>query len=358
MLRECLASAAKVLPADWEIVALVHDQQLIQESRIRLIAIPGAKRSWLRRLHWEWFGFARLSRELPTDFWLSLHDATPRVVAARQAVYCHNPSPFYRVSLREALFEPKFFLFNLFYLCLYRLFIQRNTHVVVQQEWLRHAFLARLGPLPIVVAHPSRDLGKGSRMPTGPDTPAVFLYPALPRAFKNFETLCEAVRILGERGLADRLEIRLTLSGKENRYARWLFDRYGATPGIRFIGRQATNEMAAQYRRATAVVFPSKLETWGLPISEAKQYGLPLLVADLPYAHETVGNYGPVSFFPAESADALAELMQSMLEDRWRPVGQRVAEPAQPFARDWDSLWQLLCDGLEHVPPLEPKLTA
>lgn len=356
MLRECLASAAKVLPAEWEIVALVHDKQLIQESRIRLIAIPGAKRSWLRRLRWEWFGFARLSREIPTDLWLSLHDVTPRVVAVRQVVYCHNPSPFYRVSLREALFEPKFFLFNLFYLGLYRLFIQRNAHVVVQQEWLRRAFLARLGPLPIVVAHPSLDLDKDSRMPTGPDTPAVFLYPALPRAFKNFETLCEAVRILGERGLADRLEIRLTLSGTENRYARWLVDRYGATPGIRFIGRQTTDEMDMQYRRATAVVFPSKLETWGLPISEAKRYGLPLLVADLPYAHETVGTYGPVSFFPAESAAALAELMQSMLENRWLPAGQRAAEPAQPFARDWDSLWQFLCDGLEHVPPREPTL--
>jgi hypothetical protein len=107
--------------------------------------------------------------------------------------------------------------------------------------------------------------------------------------------------------------------------------------------------MANHYGEADAVVFPSKLETWGLPITEAKAKRLPLLVADLPYARETVGNYDLVSFFPAESPDALADLIQSMLVKVWQPTGNCYTDSVQPFAPDWASLWGILTSGLTYT---------
>ena len=64
VLRECLASAVAVLPAEWEIVALVHRADLVNAPRVRMISIPSSKKSWFHRLYWEWFGFRRISREL------------------------------------------------------------------------------------------------------------------------------------------------------------------------------------------------------------------------------------------------------------------------------------------------------
>ena len=141
-------------------------------------------------------------------------------------------------------------------------------------------------------------------------------------------------------------EIRLTTDGRENRYARWLRKQFGATPHVRFIGRQTQDEMRSQYSQASAVVFPSKLETWGLPISEAKSQKIPLLVAELPYARETVGTYDLVSFFPVDSPETLADLMQSMLKKSWQPTGNQLSAPPSPFAPDWASLWGMLIDGL------------
>ena len=347
VLRECLASAAAVLPVKWELIALVHRTDLITEPRVRLVLIPNAKKSWFHRLYWEWFGFMRISRELKPVLWLSLHDITPRVSATRQAVYCHNPSPFYRISLREALLEPKFLMFNQFYIFLYRLFISRNYCVIVQQEWLRTEFRRRMGHIPVVVAHPSFRAAQCPSVPTLGLT-FVFIYPALPRVFKNIEILCEAAQLLASRG-GSGFEVRLTLDGSENRYARWLHSKFGATEHLQFIGRQTKDEMATQYLEASAVVFPSKLETWGLPITEGKAQRRPLLVADLPYARETVGTYDLVSFFPAESAEALADLMQSMIEQTWRPTGHHHPDPAAPFAPDWASLWGILISGLPSV---------
>ena len=348
VLRECLASAIAALPAEWEVVALVHRADLIHEPRVRLISIPSSKKSWFHRLYWEWFGFKRISREVKPALWLSLHDITPRVSVTRQAVYCHNPSPFYRIGLREALMEPTFFMFNQLYAFLYRVFIRRNYCVIVQQDWLRSEFIRRIGQLPVVVAHPSMRIDERASTPT-PGSIFVFIYPALPRVFKNIETLCKAVQILASRGISG-FEVRLTLDGSENRYSRWLLSKYGKTAQVRFIGRQTKDEMATQYREASAVVFPSKLETWGLPITEAKAQKRPLLVADLPYARETVGTYDLVSFFPAESAESLADLMESMVDQTWQPTGNHHANPKAPFAADWASLWGILIDGLTSAP--------
>jgi glycosyltransferase involved in cell wall biosynthesis len=356
VLRECLSSAVATLPADYEIIALVNDSNLIQQPRVRLIEIPSAKKSWLHRLYWEWLGFHRLSKKLKPTLWLSLHDITPRVVASRQAVYCHNPSPFYRVSLKESLQEPVFLLFNLLYVWLYRAFIRRNYCVIVQQQWLRAEFKKRFGQIPVVVAHPVALTDDSPRVnPSGPKF--IFLYPALPRVFKNFETLGRAAQLLTSRGVTG-FEIRLTSDGCENRYARWLCRQFGETPHVRFIGRQTQDEMRSQYSQASAVVFPSKLETWGLPITEAKNQQIPLLLADLPYAHESVGTYDLVSFFPADSPAILADLMQCMLDKSWQPTGNQLSTPASPFAPDWASLWGMLTDGLGSPTSSQTHLSA
>lgn len=337
VLRESLASAVDTLPEDWDIIAIVHSRTLINLPRVRLVEVPDAKRAWWRRLYWEWFGFQRLSRQLQPDLWLSLHDITPRIQTKRQAVYCHNPAPFYRMKWHEIVLEPKLLLFNLFYAHLYRTFIKRNHYVIVQQEWLRQEFLRRFGPLPMVVAHPSIDTAPPhGKLPTC--LPYVFFYPSLARVFKNIEVLCEAARLLRQRGAVD-FELRLTLDGSENRYARWIKTRYSSTHGIRFMGRQDRAEMETNYREASALIFPSRLETWGLPITEAKQHGLPMLVANRAYARETVGSYDLVSFFDPDDPRQLAILMESMIRGSWCPEGNTQQLPTQPFAATWGALW-------------------
>lgn len=345
VLLDCLSSAAQSLSPEWEIIALIHDQKLVNQQRARLIEVPDAKRSWLRRLYHEWFTFGRLSREIQPDLWLSLHDITPRVTASRQAVYCHNPAPFYCLSLREAWLEPNFFLFNHFYRYLYRAFIRRNHLVVVQQVWLRDAFKHMYGHLPIVVAHPLVNLPVYSEYKESSEEKVIFFYPALPRVFKNFEVICKAVQLLNIRGVS-KFEVRLTLDGTENRYSHWLHSKYKNLTCLQFVGLQNKAQMHEQYEAATAVIFPSKLETWGIPISEAKFYNKSLLVADMPYAHETVGNYDKVSFFPATDEVALANLIQVIIERSWKPNGARTDEPSQPYAHNWDELWGLLTEGL------------
>lgn len=356
VLRDCLSSAAQELSSEWEIIALVHDRRSFSVGGIKYLEFPESKRSWLRRIHHEFWKFEALSRELKADVWFSLHDISPRVKASRRVVYCHNPSPFYRPRLRDAVWEPKFFLFTLFYRYLYRINIHSNDLIVVQQDWIREAFKRMYGVRNVVVAHPvckahrttpARPKGDGSERPN------VFLYPALPRVFKNFEVLFEAARILHDRG-RDDFEVRLTLSGDESRYAARLKRRFASLPTIRFVGLQDKEEMIRQYQEASAVVFPSKLETWGLPISEAKRFGKQLLVADLPYAHETVGVYDRASFFDPRDPIRLADLMESHLRGTLPRCAHPQQSPAEGVAADWEELLRLIVGDSAAHPDCKP----
>jgi glycosyltransferase involved in cell wall biosynthesis len=341
VLRDCVAAAEELLGNDWDVIVLVNNVSLIETSGVTLLEFPLAKRSWLIRLYYEWWYFRKLSKNIKPDIWLSLHDITARVNAP-QAVYCHNPAPFYKITLREAWLEPTLLMFNLFYRYLYGIGIRRNTYVIVQQEWLRQEFKRLYAIRNVIVAHPvvhaEQNWTPGNKKS---GDKFVFYYPALPRVFKNFELVCEAVKHLNQAGITG-FEVRLTLDGRENRYAAYLIERYANTDGIEFIGRQNKREMVSQYDESDCVLFPSRLETWGLPISEAKALGKPLLIADLPYAHETVGTYDKVSFIDPFDAPGLANKMKSILDGTFTYSGAIATSPESPFVSDWRELLKLL----------------
>lgn len=348
VMKNCVAAAAGELPG-WRIILLAHDATLIDIPRVEILSFPGSKNNWFKRIFLEWYAFEKLSQTLSVDLWLSLHDITPRVKAKRQAVYCHNPSPFSRATWRDSFFDPKYFAFTLFYGYLYSCFLKRNYAVIVQQEWLRREFIHRYRIKEVVVANPDSSIMSSQfttqHVSSTTTKQCIFLYPALPRCFKNFEVIGEAVEILERSGTWAGL-IRWTLDGTENRYSRWLFRRFGGLRTIQWIGRQSNEEMLQQYSVADCLVFPSRVETWGLPISEAKQFGLPLIVADLPYAHETVGSWDRVSFISPHEPKKYAECMASFARGGNPFKTAHTHEVVVGKASSWSELLSMLTHDL------------
>ena len=50
-------------------------------------------------------------------------------------------------------------------------------------------------------------------------------------------------------------------------------------------------DLAFAYRRASALIFASRCEGFGLPLVEAMRYGLPVLASDIPVFREVGGDY-------------------------------------------------------------------
>lgn len=345
VLKDCLSHASARLADRFEILALVHDKKLFDDMPgVSFMEFPLAKKSWAIRLYYEWVRFYRLSLELKPFLWLSLHDVTPRVRAERRAVYCHNPAPFYRLSIAEGLMDPGFVLFNKFYTFAYRINIEKNDWVIVQQEWLRKEFLARYPVRRVIVAHPSVPVqGVLKPLANRGGGKKIFFFPTYPRFFKNVEVIGKAARMLMSRG-RDDFEVRITLTGTENRYAKSVARGYADVPALRFIGLQPRARIYDLYHEADCLIFPSKLETWGLPLSEFKQFGKSILAADLPYAHETVGRYDKARFFDPDDAAELAARMEELMDGRLSYDRCDGGVPPPPFASGWNELFDILVE--------------
>jgi len=343
VLRDCLAYLST--RKDLKVTALVHDRALADFPGIDYVEIPWSVKGWGLRLWCEYVTMHRISTRLDgVDLWFSLHDTTPRVQARRQAVYCHTSFPFLKVKPRDFRMDVKIPLFALFTRYAYRFFVRRNRYLVVQQDWFREG-LSSLLPFPrerIIVAPPRFEA------PSIPDTSdtqevPIFLYPASPDCHKNFETLCEAARLLEDEVGRGRFRVILTIDGSENRYAAWVRKKWGSVSSVDFRGFLPKEDLYGLYGAAAALVFPSRVETWGLPISEFLPTGKPLLLADLPYAHQSASGSAATAFFPAEDPKALASLMHALI-DGGRAAFRQVPEavvPA-PFASGWPELFQIL----------------
>ena len=99
------------------------------------------------------------------------------------------------------------------------------------------------------------------------------------------------------------------------RCSRWIRKHWGDVSSIDFHGLMPKEKLFGYYQAASCFVFPSRVETWGLPITEYMLLnGGRMLLADLPYAHETSEEKG--IFFPATDACKLKELMYESLATR------------------------------------------
>ena len=354
ILRNCLEYLSTLAQTgECRIVALVHKKELAFYPGIEYIEMPDIIKSWSRRLWCEYVAMHDISRQLsPVYLWLSLHDTTPNVLAERQAVYCQTSFPFLKWKMQDLFFDYKIVLFSLFTRFAYRIHIKRNDKLVVQAEWLRKGF-ARMFELPeskFVVAPPT---SARQKTPAGSAKESVcksFLFASTPDCHKNFETVCRAAKLLEKEVGTGKFKVTLTLSGAENRYARWLYKRWGNVRSIDFAGFMSKEKLYDTYAGTDCLLFPSRVETWGLPISEFAAFGKPMLLADLPYAHETAAGSGRTAFFNPEKPEELKEQMKRLVEgDTSFLKALPETDIPQPVTRTWEELFKLLCGEASSV---------
>lgn len=330
----------------FRVVALVHRKSLICYPGIEYIEMPDTVKSWGRRLWCEYVTMHRISRELaPVYLWFSLHDTTPRVVAERQAVYCQTSFPFLRWKWQDLHFDYKIVLFALFTRLAYRINIKKNKYLIVQTDWLRKGFSKMFGlsESKFIVAPPKQAEMMESKPTCRENNVYTFLFASTPDCHKNFELVCQAARLLQDELGKNKFVVVFTIDGTENKYAHWLYKSWGDVASLRFTGLMERTKLYEYYANADCLIFPSRIETWGLPISEFTQFGKPMLLADLPYAHETAAGSTQTGFFnPCDANDLKEQMKRLVLNDKTFLATVPEREIARPVAYTWKELFDKL----------------
>lgn len=329
----------------YDLVLLVNNKilfkELANEKHVELIAYAYPKKSWLLRTWFEYVHCYFISKKLNAYLWFAMHDMSPNVAAKKQVVYCHNPASFYNFTFHDFMLEKSLFFFKYFYNFFYKLNIHSNNYVIVQQDWMRKLFKEKFDVKNVIVAYPDvRPMNIANADIESNTARSTFIYPAMPRVFKNYEVLLSAAEKLSKTGLD--FEVIVTINGTENKYSSYLKKRFSHVANIKFIGLQPREALFKLYAGSDCLVFPSKLETWGLPITEMKYFHKPILVADAAYAPETIGDYDKVCFFKESDADELAGLMKGIIEKniQFKAVVKKQIE--EPFSNNWKGLLTIL----------------
>src|SRR5262249_6153734 len=127
-------------------------------------------------------------------------------------------------------------------------------------------------------------------------------YPARFWPHKNHALLFEAFALLRR----ERPELELVLTGGDHRFLT-------LPPGAQSLGSVPLAELASLYRRASALVFPSRYEGFGSPLLEAMASGCPVAASAIPALEEVAGD-AAVLFAP-DSAEEIAAGILAALAD-------------------------------------------
>jgi glycosyltransferase involved in cell wall biosynthesis len=139
------------------------------------------------------------------------------------------------------------------------------------------------------------------------------LYAGNIKPHKNVDRLIEAFAIL-RRQRSDDLKL-LIIGDELSKYPnlRRLVHRHQLHQHVRFLGFVSDALLGVLYRIATAFVFPSLYEGFGLPPLEAMASGTPVITSNVSSLPEVVGD-AALLIDPMDSG-ALADAMRRVLED-------------------------------------------
>ncbi len=137
-------------------------------------------------------------------------------------------------------------------------------------------------------------------------------------------------------------DLRLVMTGPEKRggdEVRAAIYRLGLSSRVELTGHVSRAELAALYRGASCLVFPSRYEGFGLPVLEAMASGTPVVATSVGALPEVAGD-AAVLVQPG-SAEALAGGIQQTLAERDRLVAAGL-DRARQFS--WASTAQRTLD--------------
>jgi glycosyltransferase involved in cell wall biosynthesis len=262
---------------------------------------------------------------------------TPVVVTVHDVSYERHPEwyPYRRDGLRRA-----------FYRASARAAAQVLTDSTFSQSEIHAAYgipLDRISivPLGVVPRFGDSEDGDGPRDVVashgGPPVAAPFvLHVGDLHARRNLGVVLDAVLALRRRGGA-AARLTLVLAGTDRGLLAQLQARAeaaGSAPALTVLGVVSDARLEALYRQATALVYPSLYEGFGLPVLEAMARGTPVLASRAASMPEVLGEAGmlidPVDVHAW--IDALAEVIGS--PDR------RAAMKAAGMARAAGFTWE------------------
>ncbi|TPA63279.1 glycosyltransferase family 1 protein [Vibrio parahaemolyticus] len=321
------------------IIFVSSDVEVTSGPNVEFVKVK--PKNWLGRILWDFYGFnSALKRyRFKIDKVISLQNTSVNVTYP-QIIYVHQPIPFsnihWDIFSKEGF---KFWLYKNFYSFFIFIYSRKDTRYFVQTEWMRESMSNKykIERNNIFISKPDISLPVCDSSPVMDENRIVLIYPATYIGYKNHIIILKALSILKEEhGLSEaQLTFQVTFDDKSFSKFNEVAKSLGVLEFVENLGVIPYDALIEQYKKASFLVFPSYLETYGLPLAEAATLGKPIFSADLPYSRDVLKGYSGVKFISYNSAESWAE---SIINNKMSKF-YSWSEPERPT---WDNFFDNL----------------
>ncbi|HPH11961.1 MAG TPA: glycosyltransferase [Thermotogota bacterium] len=263
-------------------------------------------KKWHKRIWWDTIGIKKYlnNSKIKPALAVSLMSVGFKYLKVPQMVYIHQSLPYGDFSeFKRFEWKSKFYTRAIGIWMKWS--ISKNSIIIVQTEWMKEAVNKKLGipieQIQVIVPNVEKLYTTTNSIKKAAFSNRLF-YPAVPTvSYKNHELLVRILFDLKERTpkLFYRLKIVFTCKPEDSKLTRFfaeLAKKWKVDSQIDWVGYISVEQMKDEYENADIVLFPSKLETYGLPLIESASMGKQILVLDKPYAHDALNHYEGVSY--------------------------------------------------------------
>lgn len=137
-----------------------------------------------------------------------------------------------------------------------------------------------------------------------------FIYPASGEGHKNHLKLIDAFIILAKEGHFPSLALTLDNKIFPSVISNIESSKHKFNLNIFNLGNVSRDELLKIYDRSSFLIYPSLFESFGIPLLEAKQLGLPIIASELDYVRDSIN---PIQSFDPNSSISIARAIKRSL---------------------------------------------
>lgn len=270
-----------------------------ETDNIMVCRFPWVKKNWCCRYYFEIVTTRGLIKKYNPDKIFSLQNKGVPFYMEEQIVYLHLPFILTDHKLNIRTDGKKLWLYQ--NVISKRIFssLRKADYTIVQTHWMKDALIKKAGVKAekIVIQEPDISTNIIGKYVDSTENRHTYFYPATAFSYKNHMTMLKAIKYAQDKGLKD-YKLILTIQVDENKLTRQLADYVAKNNLSVTFGGQMSREKVFHLYAHSVLLFPSYIESFGMPLLEAKLTGSYVIASDCPFSREILNHYDKAKFFP------------------------------------------------------------
>lgn len=280
-------------------VFLLSNKFFQETKRIKIDIVK--EKGKISRLLFDYYSCKKYVKKVNPDIIISFQNTMVNVKGIKKVLYIHQSIPFQETK-KFSFFKPKELKLAIIQHIIgyfIKKSVKKSDKIIVQTKWMKKAIVnqVKISPNKIIVITPKFDVSIKNQA----NNINNFFYPGYREIYKNIETIEKAVNLLKNDGYHD-FNVEITTDGISD-------------DNIFYIGRISRKDVMNKYC-SKVLIFPSYIESFALPLIEARNCNTIILAAKTDFSLEVLDGYNNTYYFDPFDYNKLALLMKEVIEKK------------------------------------------